>query len=87
MCKKCGIDFKDAFCLSLTKKKFFAGVITEEMFESQQNADIISTLTREFDEVRMEEEKTTMYSLICFSRCWNGNQLIYLFAFCLVILQ
>lgn len=44
-------------CHYLTKKKVFAGVITEEMYESQQNADIISTLTREFDEVRKEEEE------------------------------
>lgn len=27
------------------------------MYDSQQNADIISTLTQEFDEVRKKEEK------------------------------
>lgn len=47
----------------LTKESFFsAGVITAEMFESQQNADIISTLTEMFDEVR--RKKTTLHSFI-----------------------
>lgn len=56
-------NVNNAFCHHLTKKLFFAGVITEEMYASQQNADIISTLTREFDEVRKEEEKTTRFHL------------------------
>lgn len=36
-----------AFCL--------LGVVTREMFDSMQNAEIISTLTKEFNEVREEK--------------------------------
>lgn len=31
---------------------FCPGVVTSEMFDSRQNAEIISTLTKEFNEVR-----------------------------------
>lgn len=40
----------------LTFHSFCPGVVSSEMFDSKQNAEIISTLTKEFNEVRKDQK-------------------------------